>query len=280
MKNLKITYLKGTLKLLFGILLFTSCENRLEDVMVFDETALADEQKVTSSISINTTIKEIIKVIGKQPAPAIETLLENATITIRTRDSRPDTVLFDDASYSDLTWPMRLSAGSYNIVIRSGNYVADAFFELEENENETIDLVLQLDGMFYSVNFSSEVVAEYPDIRVEIMIVNPVEQFTFSPNSLFSKYYTQLFSFEGVYWSIRLPARSAELSITATENSGEVITLNLPLTGATGLGYNKDVTFNIEFSEDANNTTLDTNITVIDPEEITETVTFPNNSKG
>jgi hypothetical protein len=150
-----------------------------------------------------------------------------------------------------------------------------SFFEVEEDENETLDLALQIDGMFYAVNFSSEVVTEYPDIKAEITISYSTEQFTFSPNSLITKYYTQLFSFEGTYWHIRLPALSTELSITASENLGEVIRLNMPLSGATGLGYNKGVTFNIEFSEDANTTTLDTNITVTEANEINETVAFP-----
>jgi hypothetical protein len=102
MKNLKITFFKTSLKLLFGILLCISCDNRLDDVMVFDETILA-EQEVTGSITISPTIKDVIKVKGKQPAPAIETLLDNATVTIRTRNSGPDIVIFDAAPYSDLT---------------------------------------------------------------------------------------------------------------------------------------------------------------------------------
>lgn len=274
MKNLKITFFKTTLKLLFGILLCISCDDQLDDVMVFEET-ISVEQEFLGSITINPTIKDVIKITGKQPAPAIETLLENATVTIRTRNSGANIVLFDATPYSDLTWPMRISPNSYNIVIRSGNYVADAFFEVEENENETLAVALQLDGIFYAVNFSPKVVTEYPDISAEITISYSAIHYTFSPNSLISKYYTQLFSFEGAYWNIRLPVRAAELSITATENSGEIIRLNIPLSGATGLGYNKDVTFNIEFSEDANTTTLNTNITVTEANEINETVAFP-----
>lgn len=276
MKNLKIAFFKASLKLFFAILLFASCDNHQEDVILFDETELAEEPIVLGSIAINPSFKDVIKISAKQPATEIETLLENATVTIRTRDSDIDTVILDDVPYSDLTWPIRISPNSYNILLRSGDYVAEAFFNLNEGENEIVDLAFFLDGLFYAVNFSEEVVAEYPDIRAEITISgNSAGPFVYLPNSLINKYYYQLFPFEGAYWRFIYPSQTAELTITATENSGEVITLTQPLTGKTGLGLNKDVTFNIAFNAQADETSLDTNITITEAEEITETVSFP-----
>ncbi len=178
--------MKTKLKLLFVLvslgLCFQSCNKDNFEETVLNEPIAAepiDEVVELGSVSINAFVKDVIQVTTGKPFE-LEELLDEMLVQIM--DDPYDGAIVFSSNYRDITGAIPLAPGSYSLLISNYDFSAQRFdtpshgvlyeyFSVVAGANTPLDLELALLDVAATINFSSEILAAYPDISARVEYV-------------------------------------------------------------------------------------------------------------
>ncbi|MFS4447401.1 DUF4493 domain-containing protein [Maribacter sp. 2307UL18-2] len=268
-------------------LLASNCQkdNLAEAVLTqteIDEPTAAEVDKGT--LSITAQLKGAINITTAR-ALTLEEALDLMLVEITSVDGQ---TIFVSENYRDLPTNIELPAGNYSMLLSNfplsdvrfdqgvyGDYIPN--FEIVAATNTKLNPVLKLLDLATTVNFSSAIVAAYPDVSAYVARSQ-------LPASIFSEFPTPLryevvdngrrgyhSLFSGNHTS-GFTEHTGELFIliSATGPSGDDIRVSRVIKGATG---NQQYTINVEMADP---TTTSLNVTIASEEDLTEIITFPN----
>ncbi len=151
-----------------------------------EETVIEEQPENTGFIGIQAELKQEINVsAGKQPL-GLEEVLDDMFVKIY---AEPDgaTSLVVASNYRDLPPLIELPSGDYFLIMTSndifgsrfdvGKYGYETNFFITTGTTTFLSGFLELLDVAVSIDFTDDVLANYPDIKAEVEIGNP-----FSPN--------------------------------------------------------------------------------------------------
>ncbi len=283
------TKTKIFLSILIVSLFLISCNKDHQEPVVLEQSVTeesVDEVIELGSVSINAFIKDVIEVTTGRPFE-LETLLDEMVVQI-TDDpyyTEPFGVGYVfNSNYRDITEPISLEPGSYSLLISNYSFSTQRFdsavhgalsevFSITAGSNTPLDLELGLLDVAATINFSSEVVAAYPDIsaRVEYLhggpglVPNLIWTTADNARTGYLNTYVGDFGFEYFY----VTTGTLNLEITATGPTGTPVTVTKTYVDATANQH-----YNITIEQGAP-TTASLNVTLGDENVIEDTVPFP-----
>lgn len=283
--------MRTTMKLLIvfisvGLCLQSCSKDNFEEVVLSrNEIEEPVAKNVASGIlTLDAIIKDAITITTAR-ALTLEEALDVMQVEITSTNGL---TTYISENYRDLPATIELPAGNYDMLISNypltdarfdeavyGDYIEN--FEITTGNNTVLNPVLELLDVATTVNFSSEILAAYPDISVYVARsgVNasifgefPLE-LRYGPLEDGRRGYHNLFS--GSHAS-GFTKHSGELyiAISATGVGGEAILVTRFIEGVTG---NQHYNINIEMTAPSS-TSLD--VTLEPEDENTEIITFPN----
>lgn len=283
--------MKTTMKFLMAVLsiglCFQSCsKDNFEEVIVSRNQTNEPpiEEIALGSVTIDAILKDPITITTAR-ALTLEEALDVMLVEITSVDGN---TIFVSENYRDLPNTIEFEAGNYSMLISNfplsdvrfddgvyGDYVEN--FEISVGNNTVLNPVLQLLDVATTVNFSSEILAAYPDISAYVARSQlPADPFTEFPLDL--RYEVADNGRRGYHGLFRGNHASGFtkysgglfISISATGPAGENIQVSREISGVSG---NQHYNINIEMTDP---TTASLDVTLDPEEENTETITFPN----
>lgn len=274
-------------KLLFWMLslnlFLLSCNKDSES---FTETVLTEEP-IKEDIPMGTvSLKALVKNridVETDKVPVLEDILENLNIDIRQFG------LFEilNAQYSDLPEFIELPAGSYEMILSStglppfrfdtGRYGQDAIeFTIVSGENKVVDVTLSLMDVATTIDFSDEVLQNYPNIKAsatmdysDVGLVTPLEWTSLDDGrTVFFEILTKDFTSGTIFFQ----AATGDLiiDITALDSAGNEILVSKTYPNVLANQHYKII---VRYS---GSSTVSLNISLGDEDVIEDEISFPN----
>ena len=209
-----------------------------------EETLIPDQIEKTGYLNIQTELKtEILVSAGKQ-ALGLEEILDDMSVQIWANPNTFTPSLVTLGNYRDLPPLIELpSSGEYFIIMTSGPVAFDigsfdsrfdkgaygfqTEFTAAPGSTTTINATLQLLDIAVSINYTDEVLANYPDIQAEIHVMgdfNTPSLSWFAIDDTRTGYFGRTYSSGALAYDYLLSeGGSLVVNITAQSNSGTEI---------------------------------------------------------
>ena len=276
------TKLESTFYLALFSVLLIACSKDSNRLQVIDDPLAAEpiEAEVAKgTVSFVPLVKDVIDVqTGKAP-PTLDEVLTGLNVQMSSFDAN----VTIDQPYSSIDGGViELPAGYYEFIMYTGGgplYAAEGSFTITEGVNTDVPITLNLLDLAVTINFDSEIVANYPLISAEAQTTNYIfggvsgaTLWAWSANENGQQRY---FEMDGIFDSgIGLP------SIDSNNSADLTITLIAPSTGGditvskTYVGVSANQHYNITIIY-TSPTTVTLVITLGDEEVIEDTINFP-----
>lgn len=283
--------MKTRMKILTALLsiglCFQSCNKDNLEEAVLEQSDLEEpvvEEVAKGSVSLDVFLKDPINIVTAR-ALSLEEALDVMLVEIT---STTGGTIFVSENYRDLPAAIELPEGNYNMLISNfplsdvrfddgvyGDYLEN--FEITTGANTVLTPVLTLLDVATTVNFSEDILAEYPDISAYVARSQlPANPFTEFPLELrYEVADNGRRGYHGLFRGSHIAGFTKYsgglfINLSATGPAGEDIRVSREINGVSS---NQHYNINVELTGPST-TSLD--ITLEPEEDNTETINFPN----